>query len=188
MEHPSGILKLKKGRDKPLHNRHPWVFSGSINSIEGNPSNGSLVDVVAHNGDWLGRGYFNESSQIQGRLLSFDIEENIDAAFWESQLARAIAHRQMLQLEPETTAYRLVNAEADLLPGLVVDKYNDFLVVQCLTLGIDARKEMLFDLLEKLLSPKGIVERSDVTVRRKEGLPQTAGVVRGEAHPIHLKF
>ena len=180
-EHPQGILKLKKGRDKPLRNRHPWVFSGAINSIEGDPENGSLVDIVASNGEWLGRGYFNELSQIQGRVLSFDLDEAIDEAFWKRQIERAIYHREKLNLAPHTTAYRLVSAEADLLPGLVVDKYGDYLVVQCLTLGIDVRKEMLFDLLNSLLKPKGIVERSDVSVRRKEGLAQTADTVRGSA-------
>jgi 23S rRNA (cytosine1962-C5)-methyltransferase len=101
-------------------------------------------------------------------------------------LARAIRGRELLDLPPETSTFRLVNAEADGLPGLVVDRYGDYLVVQCLTLGIDRRKEMLFDLLMELLSPAGIYERSDVDVRQKEGLPQAAGPRRGQEPPAEL--
>lgn len=186
MDTISATLILRHGREKPVLNRHPWVFSGAISRIEGTPEPGDLVTVADGKGTPLATAYFNPRSQIRARILSWDPAEAIDAAFWRGLLARAIRGRELLDLAPETTAYRLVNAEADGLPGLVVDRYGDFLVVQCLTLGIDRRKEALFDLLMELLSPAGIYERSDVDVRHKEGLPQTAGPQRGEAPPADL--
>lgn len=186
MDTISATLILRHGREKPVLNRHPWVFSGAISRIEGTPEPGDLVTVADSKGTPLATAYFNPRSQIRARILSWDPAEAIDAAFWRGLLARAIRGRELLDLAPETTAYRLVNAEADGLPGLVVDRYGDFLVVQCLTLGIDRRKEALFDLLMELLSPAGIYERSDVDVRHKEGLPQTAGPQRGEAPPADL--
>lgn len=183
MEAVAGRVILKRGREKPVHNRHPWVFSGAIAQIEGKPQPGDLVQVAAAGGHPLAHGYFNSHSQIQVRLLSWDINERIDEAFWRGRLESAIRGREKLQLEPQTTAYRLVNAEADRLPGLIVDRYGSHLVIQCLTGGIDARKEQIIPLLAELLRPESIVERSDAAVRRKEGLPQAKGVVWG-AEPI----
>jgi 23S rRNA (cytosine1962-C5)-methyltransferase len=114
--------------------------------------------------------------------LSWDEGQAIDQDFWQAKIAQAVNGRTALQLQPATTAYRLINAESDGLPGLVVDKYGDYLVVQCLTLGIDRRKEMLFDILESELQPAGIIERSDVSVRSKEGLEEISAVQRG-SHP-----
>lgn len=186
MDTITATLVLRHGREKPVLNRHPWVFSGAISRIEGEPEPGDLVTVADSKGQPLATGYFNARSQIRARILSWDPAEAIDATFWRGRLAQAIRGRELLELTPETTAYRLVNAEADGLPGLVVDRYGDYLVVQCLTLGIDRRKETLFDLLVELLSPAGIYERSDVDVRQKEGLAQTAGPVRGQTPPAEL--
>jgi 23S rRNA (cytosine1962-C5)-methyltransferase len=187
MARTTGTLLLKKGREKPAQNRHPWIFSGAISHVKGQPKPGDLVEIVDANGRFLARAYFNPHSQIQARLLTWDpLQEMIDEGFWRARLERAIAGRAALALEPGTTAYRLVNAEADGLPGLVVDKYGDFLVVQCLTLGIDRRKEMLVALLVELLNPAGVVERSDVNVRQKEGLIEVAGYLWGEKPPAEL--
>lgn len=175
----SGKLILKSGRDKPILNRHPWIFSGAIHHIEGNPAPGTLVHVVDGNGRYLATAYYNPHSQIQGRILTW-IDEEINPAFWQRKIEQAIAGRTLLNLEPVTTAYRLINAEADGLPGLVVDKYGDYLVMQCLTLGIDRRKKMLAQLLADLLNPKAIIERSDAHVRAKEGLENEIGSLWGE--------
>jgi 23S rRNA (cytosine1962-C5)-methyltransferase len=161
-------------------NRHPWVFSGAIQQVTGEPEPGDLVSVVDEQGQWLATAYYNPQSQIRARIVSWDEATTIDDAFWERLLARAVSARDMLELPPETTAYRLVNAEADGLPGLIVDRYGEYLVVQCATLGIDSRKELLFDLLQTALQPEGIIERSDLDVRKKEGLAEAIGVRRGK--------
>lgn len=186
METINATIQLKRGREKPVLNRHPWIFSGAVSRLEGKPQPGDLVAVIDSNGRYLATAYYNPHSQIRGRILSWEESPAIDVAFWRGRLERAIAGRSALQLEPQSNAYRLVNAEADGLPGLVVDRYADYLVVQCLTLGIDRRKEMLFGILEELLSPKGIVERSDVSVRSKEGLTELAGIRRGQPPPVEL--
>ena len=117
-----GRVHLKQGRDKPLRNRHPWIFSGAIKQIEGDPPPGSLVTVVDVHGRELALAYFNPRSQIQGRVLSWTAAPSLSADFWRQKLQQALSMRQSLALEPETTAYRLVNGEADGLPGLIVDK------------------------------------------------------------------
>ncbi|MEZ4515372.1 MAG: class I SAM-dependent rRNA methyltransferase [Chloroflexota bacterium] len=185
-ETPTATLILRQGREKPVLNRHPWVFSGAISRIEGEPEPGDIVLVADNKGTPLATAYFNPRSQIRARILSWDTAEAIDESFWQARLDRAITGRTLLDLPPETNAFRLVNAEADGLPGLVVDQYDDYLVVQCLTLGIDRRKELIFDLLQARLNPAGILERSDVDVRQKEGLPQTSGVRRGAEPPAEL--
>jgi 23S rRNA (cytosine1962-C5)-methyltransferase len=183
VEQANGALHLKKGREKPVVNHHPWIFSGAIQQVTGRPQPGDLVDVFSAGETWLARGYYNPHSAIRCRLLSWDTETIIDDEFWAAMLERAITGRAALDLEPETNAYRLVNGEADGLPGLIVDQYAGYLVVQCATLGIDRRKELLFSLLGDRLHPAGIIERSDVAVREKEGLTQVTGLRHGTAPP-----
>jgi len=185
-EKTTGALRLKPGREKPVGNRHPWIFSGAIKGVEGNPQPGDLTDVFSAGGEWLAVAYYNPRSQIRARILSWQEETTIDDGWWQKRLADALARRAVLSLEPETNAYRLVNAEADRLPGLVVDRYADHLVVQCLTLGIDRRKELLLRLLAEMERPAGIIERSDVGVRKKEGLQEVAGVRQGQPPPEGL--
>ncbi len=183
MQSVTGQLILKQGREKSVLNRHPWLFSGAIARVEGTPQPGDLVQVLDGNGRFLATGTFNPNSQIRVRLLSWDVDEQIDKAFWYGRLQQAHNHRQLLNLEPTTTAYRLVNAEADGLPGLIVDKYGDFLVMQSLTAGIEAQKETVLAALNQIWQPKGIVERSDADVRQKEGLPRLSRVASGETPP-----
>jgi 23S rRNA (cytosine1962-C5)-methyltransferase len=180
-------LYLKPGRDKPVRNHHPWVFSGAVQRIAGSAEDGDVVTVRDTRGAFLGRGYLNRQSQIVVRLLSWDAEEAIDDATWEGRILAAIARRTPLRETPLTTAYRLVYAEADLLPGLIVDRYGDFLVVQCLTLGIDCRREAIIEALSRALSPLGIYERSDVDVREQEGLTPITGVLAGEPPPPEVE-
>ena len=180
---------LKPGREKPVINRHPWLFSGAIRRIEGEAADGDVVDVVSATDEWLARGYLNRRSQITVRLLTWDAEEQIDRDFWKRRLQRAIASRAALAADPETTAYRLVHAESDGLPGLVVDRYGDWLVAQFLTAGIERQKKTIIELLMgmemkmKMKKPRGIYERSDVAVRHKEGLEPYAGLLAGQMPP-----
>ena len=186
MDAKLAALVIKKGREKPILNRHPWIFSGAVGRIEGQPNPGDIVEVVDSKGAFLARAYYNPHSQINGRILTWNSSETIDDAFWQRKIERALAGRAALALEPQTTAYRLINAESDGLPGLIVDKYADFLVMQCLTLGIDGRKQTLINLLAGILYPAGIVERSDVSVRRQEGLDEVKGTVWGQEPPAEL--
>lgn len=175
------LVTLKPGREKSVRNRHPWLFSGAIATIERDARDGEIVEVHSAAGAWLARGYLNRRSQIQVRLLSWDEAIPLDRAFWRSRLQRAIAGRSALAADASTDAYRLVYAENDGLPGLVVDRYGDWLVLQALTLGIERAKPLLVELLAELCQPAGIVERSDVDVREKEGLRAATGVLYGVA-------
>jgi 23S rRNA (cytosine1962-C5)-methyltransferase len=175
----SGTVILKRNRAKPVLQRHPWVFSGAIQRIEGEVADGDVVDVRDAGGNWLARGTLNRRSQILVRLLTWRQDEPVDLAFWQRRLERAIAARQALARDPVTTAYRLVHAESDYLPGLIVDRYGEWLVVQFLTLGVERWKELLVDLLASLVDGvRGVYERSDVDVRAKEGLPKRTGPPR----------
>jgi 23S rRNA (cytosine1962-C5)-methyltransferase len=181
-------LILKKGRAKPVLQHHPWVFSGAIARIEEETQDGDVVVVRDAGGNFLARGTLNRRSQITVRLLSWVEGEAIDGDFWRARLAQAIAGRQSLASDPGTTAYRLVNAEADLLPGLIVDRYGDILVVQFLTLGMDVRKREIVPLLAELARPRGIYERCDEEMRAKEGLPSQEGCLWGEEPPDLLQI
>lgn len=170
---------LRPGRERSVLRRHPWVFSGAVARVEGAPADGDVVDVRDARGNWLARGYLNRRSQIIVRLLTWDPDEEISTDFWRRRLQQAVAGRELLSRDPTTTAYRLVHAESDGLPGLVVDRYGEFLVVQFLTLGMERRKADLIAILADLLAPYGIYERSDVDVREKEGLAPRTGPLWG---------
>jgi len=167
-------------------NHHPWIFSGAIDHVEGTPSPGDVVRVVDSSGRFLARGYINRHSQIAIRLLTWEQDEDVDTALWRRRITRAIQYRQALVRSTETNAYRVIHAESDLLPGLIVDRYDDYLVFQALTKGIDCRKQHLVGILAELLAPRGIYERSDVDVRGKEHLASTSGLLWGEEPPEHL--
>lgn len=182
----TATVYLHPGKEKPVLGGHPWIFSGAIARVEGTPRDGNIVDVADARGRWLARGYYNSKSQIVVRLLTWDADEAVDEAFWRRRLTAAAAVREALSLTSVTNAYRLIHAESDRLPGLVVDRYGDWLVVQFLTLGVEARRELLLRLLVEQFAPAGIVERSDVSVRRQEGLPLRSGILWGEAPPAGL--
>ena len=176
----SARIVIKADREKPIINQHPWVFSGAIDELKGRPAPGDIVDVVSSKGKFLARGYWNPKSQIQVRLLTWH-DEVIDGEWWAKMIARSVASRRPLAVSGG--AQRLINAENDYLPGLIVDRYGDWLVLQALTLGIDQRKQEIATILADLLKPKGIFERSDVDVRFKEGLQEVTGVLWGEEPP-----
>ncbi len=180
---PNSII-LKPNRDKPLRHKHPWVFSGAIERIDPAITDGDVVDVTTTRGEFLGRGYLNRKSQIVVRVLTWDQSEAIDEGFWARRLALAVSWRMMGPHE----ARRLVNAESDGLPGLIVDRYGDWLVPQFLTLGIERCKSIIVQQLNSILRPRGIYERSDVDVREKEGLSAASGVLLGVEPPDQVEI
>lgn len=177
---------LKSGRDKPVRQRHPWIFSGAIASLPAGVEDGEMVEVVDAAGTWLARGYLNRRSQIQVRLLTWDEKEAIDEAFWRRRLTTALDLRRTLPEMEGCTALRLVNAENDYVPGLTVDRYDDYLVVQAGTLTIDRHKTLLASLLLELTGCRGAVERSDMAVRKLEGLASATGVLAGAPPPERI--
>jgi 23S rRNA (cytosine1962-C5)-methyltransferase len=179
---------LKSGREKPVIQHHPWVFSGAIDRLPNDAVDGEVVDVYSPNSRWLARGYLNRASQIQVRLLTWDVDQPIDAAFWRQRLAEAVQRRQQLGIDAATSAYRIVNGENDYLPGLIVDRYADYLVLQAGTLGIDKRKQELAQLLLELTGCRGVIERSDTAARRLEGLGEAHGLLAGEAPPDQVEI
>jgi len=176
MNTPSSSLYLKRGREKPLLNQHPWVFSGGIQRLEGEPQAGDVVAVRASDGTLLGQGFYHPESQIRVRMLCFD-SRPIDAEFFQQRLQRAVGWR--LAHLSDTDARRLVHAEADGLPGLVVDQYADVLVLQISTAGMQQRKELLCEALRQLCNPRLIVERSEAPALAAEGLEPVRAVIWG---------
>lgn len=172
---------LKPGREARLASGHLWIYAGEIARIDGHVDDGGIVDVRAFRGQWIGRGFLNRSSALAVRLLTHHPEE-ITTQFFHRRLQEAATYRQ--RLLPSASAYRLVHGEGDVLPGLIVDRYGDVLVMQTLALGMDVHKAMLVDLLTGLLQPAAIYERNDPAVRRLEGLPLVKGWLRGEAAPL----
>lgn len=179
---------LKPKREKPVIQNHPWIFSGAIKTIEGDPQDGDIVDVLASDGTFLARGYINRKSQINVRVLTRNIDEEVDENLFRRRIKDAIEYRRnMLHLD-DYSAYRLIHDAADLLPGLIVEKYSDYLVVQILTLGMERRKDMIAGILEELLAPAGIYERSDSRIREKEGLELRRGLLRGQEPPDEVEI
>lgn len=175
------VVVLKPGREKPVRQRHPWIFSGAISAIAPAADDGEIVDVRDAQGAFLARGYLNRHSQIQVRLLTWDAAEQIDVDFWRRRVRAALAMRAALPEVQGCTALRLVNAESDFLPGLTVDRFGDFLVLQAGTLAIDRRKQELAELLLVETGARGVIERSDMAVRRLEGLALVSGLLTGSA-------
>ncbi|MBL7162487.1 MAG: class I SAM-dependent rRNA methyltransferase [Anaerolineales bacterium] len=186
---------LKPGREKALFRRHPWVFSGAIADVEGNPGVGETVDVLDSRGEFLARGAYSSESQIRVRVWSFDSDVVIDEAFFRQRLQISIVNRELSIVNSQQliTAHcppstgRLVHAESDGLPGLVVDRYADTLVMQVLSAGAERWRETIADLLLELTGARRIFERSDVEVRKLEGLPLRIGILRGEEGPEPLR-
>lgn len=176
------IVRLQRGRESSLARRHPWIFSGAVATIEGSATRGETVDVVAGDGRHLGRGSISPPSQIRVRMWTMGDdagEVDIDRDFFARRIDEALRLRAPL-LREERGACRLIFAEADRLPGVIVDRYGDVLVVQFLSEGAEHWRDTILDLLEERISPKTIWERSDAEVRSKEGLDSRAGLVRGE--------
>lgn len=156
---------------------HPWVFGEEVTKIEGDYKNGDLVDVVTGKGKYIGTGFVNDISKIRVRIISTNTNDKFDEAFWERRLRYALDYRLTVMGEQDFKCCRLIFGEADQFPGLTVDRFNDLLVTQTLSLGIEVRKEMLFNLLIKILKEmgqdiRGLYERNDVKIRQLEGMAE----------------
>ena len=173
-------LVLNKGRERSLKRRHPWVFSGAVQRASGEPKSGDAVELRDAAGNPLAVAAFSPQSQIRARVWSFDPKEPVDAAFFRTRLARALALREALPASRHTNALRLIHGESDGLPGLIVDRYADVLVAQFLAAGVERWRETLLDLLAELTACAAIFERSDAEVRALEGLQPRVGFFRGD--------
>ncbi len=186
---PAAKLIVKRGRTKPVAMHHPWLFAEAIDRIDGAPGAGDLVDVIDPAGRFLGRGYYSPKSKLTVKLFSWEEPERIDAGFWRRRLAEAVSLRtEFLGLKDPAAGVRLVNAEGDGCPGLVVDRYADFLAVAFLTTGMAARSEMFVEILRELTGVRGIYERPEPEVARFEGLDRQPGVLWGEEPPEHIEI
>jgi len=172
-------LILKEGRERSLVGGHPWLYSGAVAKIKGRPEPGEIVLATTTEGQPLALGFYNPQSDIAFRMLTRDLAGPVDQEFWQRQLRDAAALRKRI-LSPDTTACRLVNAEGDGMPGLVVDRYGDYLVVVISTAGMERLREAVIEALVGEYRPLGILERSDGPARRLEGLADRAGWVWGE--------
>ncbi len=180
-------VTLKPSKEKSLLRRHPWVYANAIDRVEGKPAAGATVLVRAHDGRFLARAAYSPHSQIRLRVWSFDEAEPIDHAFFKRRVQRAVAHRQAMVRD--TDAVRLIFGEADGLPGLIVDWYAEKqgqLVCQFMAVGVEAWKAALVDALIAATGCPNVYERSDVSIREKEGLEQITGVLAGEPPPETL--
>lgn len=176
-------IYLKKGRESSLLRRHPWIFSGAVERVDGDPVQGEIMRVKAASGQILGIAGYSPSSQIRARMLTFSADDTIDSEFFKRLLQASIERRRSLLNSENRTGCRLVYGESDGLPGLIVDRYGDFLVCQFLFAGLEAWREDIVNHLRALFPCKGIYERSDAAVRRREGLEPTQGVLWGEDPP-----
>lgn len=172
-------ITLKKGREEALLRGHPWIFSGAIASLKGNPGAGDVVLARDSSGSNLALGFFNPATDIAFRVLTRKCEENISPYFWQSRLHEAFKLRQRI-IGEQTNAYRLINAEGDGFPGLIVDVYNTTLVFSIATAGMEQQKSHIINALVSQLKPTRIYEQSDSRSRRLEGLEVKSGVVFGE--------
>jgi 23S rRNA (cytosine1962-C5)-methyltransferase len=178
---------LKPGREKSLLRRHPWIFSGAVQHVDEEPASGETMDLLSSDRQFLARAAYSPSSQIRARVWTFE-EEPVDVEFFRRRIRSAIEARRKLGVEAHADAYRLVYAESDGLPGLIVDRYGDVLVLQSLTAGSEFWKETLADLLLEETGLTTIYERSDADVRELEGLEAKTGLLRGSISTQSVQF
>jgi len=183
---PDKSLVLKAGREKSVLLRHPWLFSGAIAQVKGEPASGETVTVYSSRMENLGSAAFSPQSSIAARFWTFDPDEKVDESFLYRKLQTAWQARQELHDDPQTTAYRVVHSESDGLPGLVADRYNDWLVVQFTSAGAEYWRKPVIRLLQQASGLTNVYERSDVEVRSLEGLPERTGSLAGGEPPQYL--
>ena len=187
-------IVLKPGRDRSIRQGHPWIFSGAVASVTGNPGPGDIVLAVSHDHEPLALGFFNARCDIRFRMLSNRVDQPVDASFWTHRIRSAAALRRRI-VPPGTTAWRLINAEGDGMPGLVVDRYGEDLVFAIATAGIEKHRAVILDQLQRVCNPERIYERSEGRARQREGLEDRIGPAMGglPAAPLvitenHLRF
>lgn len=174
-------VRLKPGHVQPVWAGHPWVYAQAIDFIEGGATAGDEISVEDPRGNLLGRGFYSPGSAIPVRLLVRDSTTKLDAAFFHDRIARAASWRERLHLgEGKTDGYRLIHAEGDGLPGLIVDRFGDLLVVQFLTFGMKSRESLILHALTEIMRPRSILDRTPINVAKQEHFEPASGVVRGE--------
>ncbi len=179
-------INLNAGREKSLLRRHPWIFAGAIKSVdEPSVASGSTVDLISSEGHFLARASYSPISQIRARVWTFN-DEPVDKEFFRRKIKAAIALRNTQNVTRNSNAYRLIHAESDGIPGLIVDRYDDVLVLQSLTAGSEFWKETLADILVEETGVQNIYERSDADVRELEGLKPVTGILRGTITNLQL--
>ena len=179
-ERPYPQIAITPKGEEALTGGHPWVYEGEVTSVTGSPADGDLVDVVSRRGSWLGCGFYNSHSKIRVRLLSRNANDDFSDAFWERRVRYAWDYRKTVMGETDSRCCRVIFGEADLFPGLTVDRFESVLVTQTLSLGMERIKDRLFPLLVKVLREdgqdiRGIYERNDVALREREGMVQNKG-------------
>lgn len=179
-------LFLAKGREKSLLRRHPWVFSGAVTRVEGNAASGETIDVCDFQGKWLARAAFSPQSQIRARVWTFDQQEAVDRDFFINRLQTAQQWRTWLAERDDLTGYRLIAGESDGMPGITIDRFQNFIVLQLLSAGAEYQRANLLAALQHCYPECSIYDRSDVAVRKKEGLPLAQGLVLGDEPPALL--
>jgi 23S rRNA (cytosine1962-C5)-methyltransferase len=176
-------IRLKKGKEKAVRQKHPWVFSGALENIQHKPDDGEIIAVTDHKDNFLAYGFYNGYSRVAVRLLEWDSGKEVNEGWWRSRIQNSVHARKDLLDSAETNACRIVFSEADYLPGLIVDRYADFLSVQILSAGIEKIRPVIIDELNKLLKPAGIFERSDPASREYEGMGVSSGILSGVLPP-----
>ncbi len=184
----SARIILKEGRDRSLIRRHPWIFSGSVAQLEGEPSAGETIDVFTGDGEWIARAAYSPQSKIRARVWTWDRNEEIDEDFFARRIDIALGARTSLQEDGTISAYREIYAESDNIPGLIIDRYNDFRVVQFLTVGVERWRATIIGILEGLGDSSGIFERSDTDAREREGLAMQVGLILGSEPPNEMSI
>ena len=179
-----GKVKLKRGEEKRIKAGHLWIFNNEIDKILDLKENGEIVEVLDHKGNFVAKGYYNKHSLISVRILTSDLNQDIDKNFLKEKMTKAYQYRQ--NIYPRLSSYRVVYSEGDLLPGLIVDKYENFLSLQILTLGMEKLKIFILEVLEELFQPEGVVLKNDSVFREMEGLKKEITIVKGnfDAHQI----
>jgi 23S rRNA (cytosine1962-C5)-methyltransferase len=172
-------LLLKKGRERSLKRRHPWIFSGAVEKLTGKPRSGDTIELRDAAGNPFARAAYSPSSQIRARVWTFNAAEEVDAGFFRGRIMRALALREGLPAAKHANALRLVHGESDGLPGLIVDRYADVLVAQFLAAGVERWRDPILDALVELTGCTAVYERSDAETRKLEGLEPRVGFVRG---------
>ncbi|HGE8422918.1 TPA: 23S rRNA (cytosine(1962)-C(5))-methyltransferase RlmI [Serratia marcescens] len=176
-------LFLAKGREKSLLRRHPWVFSGAVQRVEGKALSGETIDILDSQGKWLARGAYSPDSQIRARVWTFQQDEEINIDFFIRRLQQAQSWRDWVAQRDGLDGYRLIAGESDGLPGITIDRFQNFLVLQLLSAGAEYQRPALLSALQHCYPECSIYDRSDVAVRKKEGLPLAQGPVLGDLPP-----
>ncbi|BEM22759.1 TPA: 23S rRNA (cytosine(1962)-C(5))-methyltransferase RlmI [Serratia marcescens] len=176
-------LFLAKGREKSLLRRHPWVFSGAVQRVEGKAHSGETIDILDSQGKWLARGAYSPESQIRARVWTFQPDEEINIDFFIRRLQQAQSWRDWVAQRDGLDGYRLIAGESDGLPGITIDRFQNFLVLQLLSAGAEYQRPALLSALQHCYPECSIYDRSDVAVRKKEGLPLAQGPVLGDLPP-----